>query len=71
MSLPAEDCNIAFVPYAGVQYGRLLHEDCMLFLRIATKQPPLPLPRFAAMLSDLASIAHSENTPDILLAYEL
>ncbi len=43
----------------------------MLFFRIATKQPPLPLPRFAAMLSDLASIAHSENTPDILLAYEL
>ena len=57
--------------YTGVREGRLVNEDCTLFLAIATKKPPLPVPRFAALVNDFASIARNENTSDVLLAYEL
>ena len=55
----------------GVREGRLVNEDCTLFLAIATKKPPLSVPRFAALVNDFASIARNENTSDVLLAYEL
>jgi hypothetical protein len=56
---------------AGVAEGRLAHEDCALFLSIATRKPPLSVPRFAALVNDFASIARNENTADVLLAYEM
>lgn len=43
----------------------------MLFLAVATKNPPMPVPRFAALVTDFASIARNENTSDVLLAYDL
>jgi hypothetical protein len=55
----------------GVADGRLAHEDCVLFLSIATRKPPLSVPRFAALVNDFASIARNENTADALLAYEM
>ena len=55
----------------GVRDGSLQDEDCTLFLAIATRRPPLSVPRFAALVNDFASIARSENTSDVLLAYDL
>ena len=55
----------------GVRDGSLQNEDCTLFLAIATRRPPLAVPRFAALVNDFASIARNENTSDVLLAYEL
>lgn len=57
---------------AGIAEGRLTREDCHTFLRTALKQSPqLPVPRFAALVADFASIARGEATSDILLGYDL
>lgn len=56
---------------AGVAEGRLRKEDCENFLQNALKTPLLPGFRFAALLTDFASIARGEGTSDLLLGYKL
>eukprot|EP00897_Mesotaenium_endlicherianum_P008044 jgi/Mesen1/7268/ME000373S06327 len=56
---------------ASPQGGGLGESEKRVFCEIALKQPPLPRPRFEAMVADFASICRREGTQDLLLAYQL
>ena len=56
---------------SGVAEGRLTAEDRHAFLHLVLKANPLPPPRFAALVTDFASIARGEASSDVLLGYQL
>ena len=56
---------------SGVTDGRLSAEDCHTFCAAALADPLLPTARFAALLTDFASIPRREGTSDMLLAYQM
>ncbi len=56
---------------AGVVDGRLSAEDCHAFCAAALADPLLPTSRYAALLTDFASIPRGEGTSDALLAYQM
>lgn len=56
---------------SGVTDGRLSAEDCHAFCAAALADPLLPTSRFAALLTDFASIPRGEGTSDTLLAYQM
>jgi len=58
-------------PAAGVADGRLTANDCRAFCTAALREPPLPAPLFAALLTDFAGIPRGEATSDSLLAYQM
>jgi len=58
-------------PAAGVADGRLTADDCRAFCTAALREPPLPAPLFAALLTDFAGIPRGEATSDALLAYQM
>ena len=46
-------------------------DDRQLICEIALRMPPAMAGSFAALMRDMASIARSEATSDVLLSYEL
>ena len=56
---------------AGATDRRLSAEDCHAFCAAALADPLLPTSRFAALLTDFASIPRGEGTSDALLAYQM
>ena len=56
---------------AGVSDGQLTADDCHAFWAAALADPLLPSVRFAALLTDFASIPRGEGTSDMLLAYQM
>ncbi|KAA6422701.1 MAG: hypothetical protein FRX49_07236 [Trebouxia sp. A1-2] len=57
--------------YADLSGGGLDTESCQLFCRLAMQTPPLSPNRFSALVQDFGILARGDETPDVLLAYEL
>lgn len=68
---PAQLRGVCARPAAGVADGRLTADDCRAFCAAALKEPPLPAPRFAALLTDFAGIPRGAGMSDALLAYQM
>jgi len=68
---PSETPIVLARPAAGVADGRLTADDCRAFCTAALREPPLPAPLFAALLTDFAGIPRGEATSDALLAYQM
>eukprot|EP00850_Spirogloea_muscicola_P019641 SM000195S05288 [mRNA] locus=s195:103874:109153:- [translate_table: standard] len=56
--------------FSGRQGGALSDADCNVFCQVALQRPPLPQPRFEAMVVDFASVCRREGSGDSLLAYQ-